>query len=140
MAAMKFPRAMILALMCGMCSLISSAQVPSAAPTCVERLVVPQYPISARSAGISSTVDVTVTWTEAGGVRWRIESAGPHFSPAVEDALRRSSFAQSCPGGPIKITFDFVVSASRRKTFRQEVVFQPPSRFQILTDLMELNP
>lgn len=140
MAAMKIPVAMTLALMCGWCFSISSAQEPSTIPTCVERLVIPQYPISARSAGRSSTVDVTLTWTETGKVHWRVESAGPHFSPAVEDALKRSRFAQSCPAGPAKITFDFVVSTSRRKTFRQEVVFHPPARFQIMTDLMELNP
>jgi TonB family protein len=139
MAAMRLSRAVALALLGG-CLSMSSAQVPSAAPTCIERLVIPQYPISARSAGISGLVDVALTWSESGKVQWRIESAAPHFGPAVEEALKRSKFAQSCRDGQVKITFDFVVSGSRRKTFRQEVVFLPPLRFQILTDLMELNP
>jgi hypothetical protein len=140
MAAMKIPRVVALALMSGGCFSRLSAQASPAAPNCVERLVIPQYPISARSAGISSAVDVVLTWIETGKVRWRIETAGPHFRPEVEEALRRSKFAQSCPDGPIKIVFDFVVSGSRRKTFKQEVVFLPPLRFQIRTDLMELNP
>jgi hypothetical protein len=140
MAGLKILRKVVLALISGGCLSLLSAQAPSGPLTCIERLVIPQYPVSARSAGISSTVEVVLMWIETGDVRWRIESAGPHFKPVVERALKKSTFVQSCPDGPIKITFEFVVSALREKTFRQEVVFLPPSRFQILTDLMELNP
>jgi len=69
-----------------------------------------------------------------------IESPKPHFDPAVREALKKSQFAQNCQGEVTEITFEFVVSTTRRSAFRQDVVFVPPSRFQILTDLMELNP
>ena len=58
MAAIKISKVLAVALMFGSCLSSLSAQAPSAAPACIERLVIPQYPISARSAGMSATVDV----------------------------------------------------------------------------------
>lgn len=129
-----------LALLCGALCSVLCAQTSNAPSACVEQLAIPQFPQSARSAGISETVNVVVTWANKSVVHWLIESKMPHFRPAVEVALKQSKFAESCPGGSLNITFDFSVSTSRRRVFKQEVTFMPPFRFRISTDLMELNP
>jgi len=117
------------------------AQHASFGPTlCIERLVIPEYPMSARAAGIAATVSVVVTWVQAGVIKWRIESPKPHFKAAVEKALGKSKFAEKCEGASAEITFEFLLRTPRRRMFKQDVVFVPPCRFQIWANLMELNP
>lgn len=85
----------------------------TAAMSCIERLVIPQYPPAARSAGISDTVRVVISWKDEGSPRWQIRSTKPHFVSAIEEALRRSTFAKNCARRETEITLEFRVTHRR---------------------------
>jgi hypothetical protein len=130
-----------LVFICGSCFAALCAEKIAARPdACIQALTIPQYPVAARSAGISGTVHVILRWNQEGIVGWQIDSPRQHFKLAVEKAIQGSRFVQGCQNESIEIVFEFLVSLPRRRVFKQEVVFMPPMRFLIRTNLMELNP
>jgi hypothetical protein len=142
MEAVNISRAIVLILCFGSSAyLVASAEQPAIEPeSCIERLLMPQYPVAARAAGISGVVNVVVTVNGIGGATWKINSEKAHFTSNVEEALEKSQFASRCQGKTIEIEFQFVVTPPRRSTIRQEVEFIPPLRFRIVTNLMTQNP
>jgi hypothetical protein len=106
---------------------------------CVERIQVPTYPPLARQARLSGSVVATVTLAADGGVEQVTTSARVQANQAargilakpVEDALRRSQFAEGCGKRSVVFVFEFLITGDSSDRQQQEVSYGYPNRFWI---------
>jgi outer membrane biosynthesis protein TonB len=116
---------------------------------CVERLQMPVYPPIADAARISGTLKATVTLDSDGSLRQPIvtdmgtasASAKRFFPPAVDEALRRSSFHKDCGGKSVTLVFTFVLGEDLDPNhLRQTVSYGYPNRFWITVPAKIMQP
>jgi hypothetical protein len=107
--------------------------------TCVERLELPSFPSIADSARVEAGVTAAVQLTQDGkvetvamGVGSGMEYAAKLFYPAVEKAMKASTFLPSCGGRTVHLAFDFPfpIRSETGETV-QTVRFKNPNRFEI---------
>jgi hypothetical protein len=100
--------------------------------SCVERLQMPLYPPLAAAARISGSVTATVLVASDGSIQTTFSSGThPLLSPAVDYALRASSFRKSCGVKSITLVFNFVLSEYYPDGRLQGVSFGYPNQFWI---------
>ncbi len=107
--------------------------------TCVERLELPSFPAIADSARVEAGVTAAVRLTQDGkvdtvsmGVGSGMEYAAKLFYPAVEKAMKASTFLPSCGGKTVHLAFEFPFpTRSETGETVQTVRFKNPNRFEI---------
>jgi hypothetical protein len=107
--------------------------------TCVERLELPSFPSIADSARVEAGVTAAVQLTQDGkietvsmGVGSGMEYAAKLFYPAVEKAMKASTFLPSCGGKTVHLAFEFPFpTRSETGETVQTVRFKNPNRFEI---------
>ena len=131
-----------------MFSALAFAQAISDDPanaSCIERLQVPVYPPLAKMARITETATVSVMLGPDAAIQSIssesvTQSRKAIFVPAVEKAIRASSFAPGCGGKTVKLVFHFVLGESAPSDHGQDVSFGYPNRFWISVPPQVLNP
>lgn len=108
--------------------------------TCIQVLVVPQFPIASRAAGIEGRAEVTLRWGPNGEFEPSIKASSKDFERVVAEALKKSLFSAECRSCTLKLVFEFEIDPERSHLLRQEVKFVPPLTFRVVANLMELNP
>ena len=106
---------------------------------CVERLELPSYPSIADSARVEAGVTAAVQLSEDAkvekvsmGVASGMEYAAKLFYPAVEKAMKASTFLPSCGGRTVQLAFEFPFpTRSETGETVQTVRFKNPNRFEI---------
>lgn len=113
---------------------------------CLERLHIPTYPALAAQARVAGTVHATVLIKADGAldsissaVEGNAKVAKGILAPAVESALKASSFAKSCGGKSINLVFDFVLGETVFPE-KQRVSFSYPNHFWIETTATVWQP
>jgi hypothetical protein len=126
-------------------SVLSACSKQSAAPTnddkmaCVDKLELPSFPAIADSARVEAGVSATVLLAKDGtvekvtmGPTTGLEYAAKLFYPAVEKAMKASTFQASCGGTTVVLAFDFPFPLrSESGETVQTVRFKTPNRFEI---------
>jgi hypothetical protein len=99
--------------------------------SCVERLQMPVYPKLAEAARISGTVNATVVVPSDGPVQMKV-AGHSILAPAVEKALRASTFRKACSGKSVTLVFKFVLADEfDPDKLPQRVSFGYPNQFWI---------
>jgi hypothetical protein len=98
--------------------------------SCIERLRLPVYPPLAAAARISGSVTATVVVASDGSVQTKM-AGHSILSPAVDYALRASSFRKSCGTKSVTLVFKFVLSDYHPDGRLQDVSFGYPNQFWI---------
>lgn len=107
---------------------------------CLERLRLPAYPKLADAARISGTVTATIALGAGGSIEKTVldmdaaskKTARELFPPAVEKALRASTFRNACSGKSVTLVFSFVLGEDLDPDkLPQTISFGYPNRFWI---------
>ena len=140
---MRLVAAFFLTSTVGLWSALAQSEVATESnANCVERLRMPAYPKLADQARIQGSVIANVTIAPDGSIQktavdimditslalWRKGI----FAPAVEDALRASTFRKSCSGKSVTLVFNFVIDQKLDPNgLPQSVSYEYPNRFII---------
>jgi outer membrane biosynthesis protein TonB len=116
--------------------------------SCIQRLVVPNYPALARAARIAADVTVSVViGHDSASHQITTQVEKPHggirrfFSERVEKAVRSSTFNHQCVGKTIELEFSFEPGNDMPiEGSKQTISFSYPNRFTITSTAMILNP
>jgi hypothetical protein len=107
----------------------------------------PVYPILAVQARISAIVTASVKLSVDGAIRGTdldfksaVTAAKGVIAPAVEKALRDSSFSRSCGGKTVRVVFNFELAGAADKISPQVVSFGYPNIFWISVPEMHWQP
>ncbi len=125
-------RLLLILALCSWPALAQTNQEAESNMSCVERLQMPLYPGLAAAARVSGSVTATVV-ISANSSNQTTFSSGSHklLSPAVDYALRASSFRKSCTGKSVILVFNFVLSDYYPDGKLQRVSFGYPNQFWI---------
>ena len=115
---------------------------------CIERLRMPAYPKLADAARISGTVTAIVVLTAGSSIEKTVlamdttsKTARELFPPAVEKALRASTFRNVCGGKSINLVFTFVLGEELDPNgLPQSISFGYPNRFRITAPAKVVQP
>jgi hypothetical protein len=134
------PPRWVLCLIAGALTLCAQPATESAANiSCVERLIVPNYPALANSARVAADVTVSVVIGEGSAThrittKWKNPTAKSNnfFSERVEKAVRSSTFNHQCIGRTIELVFSFELGMDMPvEGSKQTISFSYPNRFTI---------
>jgi hypothetical protein len=116
---------------------------------CVERLEIPTYPALPKQARIAGVLTTTLLLGPEASVEkitsdWNSQSTSGSkrenlFLPAVEKALRGSTFAKSCAGRKVNLVFNFVLSENPRLQATTSF-FGYPNQFWIAAPIPLVQP
>ena len=121
--------------LCSWPALAQTGQDAEANMSCVDRLQLPIYPGTAAMARISGSTTAKIAVASDGSVEVKV-SGHPLLSPAVDHALRASSFHKSCSGKSVTLVFNFVLSDYYPDGRVQDVSFGYPNQFWILPQIV----
>jgi hypothetical protein len=98
---------------------------------CVDRLEMPVYPPLANAARITGSVTATVVVASDGSLQ--TQAVGHKLlAPAVEKAIRASTFLVTCGGKSVRLVFNFVLAENLAPDkLSQRVSFGYPNQFWI---------
>jgi hypothetical protein len=114
--------------------------------SCIQRLIVPNYPALARQARIAADVTVSVVIghdSASHQVTTQVEKPRFRelFSERVEKAVRSSTFNHQCEGKTIELVFRFELGNEMPvEGSTQTVSFSYPNRFTITLAATIFNP
>ena len=143
------PRRWVLCLIAGVLALRAQPVTESGANiSCLDRLVVPNYPALAWSARIAADVTVSVViGHDSATHRITTQVEKPNgdikrlFSERVEKALRSSRFNHQCVGKTIELVFSFELGMDMPiEGSKQTVSFSYPNRFTITSTAVIVQP
>ena len=115
------------------------ATQPAGDISCIQRLIVPDYPALARMARIAADVTVSIVIGEGPAshqITTHVEKPKGDirqlFSDRVEKAVRSSTFNQQCVGKTIELLFSFELGDDMPvEGSKQTTSFSYPNRFTI---------
>jgi anti-sigma-K factor RskA len=124
-----------------MAAIVSAVQVSDSASAtpCVKRLLVPSYPLVARSSNSSATLSVDLKLNIDGTVQSQqfevIHDSKNRslFQGAIERAVKVSEFAPVCGGQTVRLTFRFKMGGA------DAVWFEYPGTYEITALPLPLN-
>jgi hypothetical protein len=96
--------------------------------SCIEFLPHPEYPLLARQARISGTVQAKITINDSALVKAQAEGH-PMLAHEVESFLARSVLPASCSGQTFEVLFTFAFKDPPQARASTTVTFQPPNQF-----------
>jgi hypothetical protein len=107
--------------------------------SCIQRLIVPNYPALANAARVAADVTVSVViGHDSASHQITIQVEKPRgdikrlFSERVEKAVRSSTFNHSCVGKTIELVFNFELGMDMPiEGSKQTISFSYPNRFNI---------
>jgi hypothetical protein len=136
------PLRWVLCLIAGVLAIRAQPATESGANiSCIERLIVPNYPALARSVRVAAVVRVSVVvGRDSASHQVNSQVEKPHgdimrlFSERVEKAVRSSTINHQCVGKTIELVFSFELGDDTPvEGSRQTVSFSYPNRFTITT-------
>ena len=129
----------VIGLICLSVGCAQRASTDSTDMACIERLDLPSYPSIADSARVEAGLSAAVKLAQDGKVETvsmtvtsGMEYAAKLFYPAVEKAMKASTFLPMCGGKTVHVAFDFPFpSRNDAGETVQTVRFRNPNRFEI---------
>src|SRR5712671_5636610 len=108
---------------------------------CVERILMPAYPILARQMQIEGTITASVVLSPQASVQLittEFASKTPKVTGSlirtVEDAIRGAVFRVACGGKTVSLIFDFKISGVPAESPKQSAAFGYPNKFWVVTE------
>jgi hypothetical protein len=116
--------------------------------SCIQRLIVPNYPALANAARIAADVTVSVVIghdSASHQITAQVEKTHGDirqlFSERVEKAVRSSTFNHQCVGKTIELVFSFERGNDMPiEGSKQTISFSYPNRFTITSTAVIMNP
>ena len=142
------PLPWIVCLFAGVLTLLGQPATESATnASCLERIIVPNYPALANSARIAADVAVSVVIgrnSASHQITTQVEKPDGLrrlFSERVEKAIRSSAFNNQCVGKTLELVFSFELgNESSVEGSKQTISFSYPNRFTITSTAVIVNP
>jgi hypothetical protein len=143
------PLRLVLCSIAGALTLCAQPAAESGADiSCIERLIVPNYPALAKQASLAADVTVSVVMGHDSAthrITTQVEETHGNikqlFSERVEKAVRSSTFNYQCVGRTIELVFSFEPGLDMPVDgSKQTVSFSYPSRFTITGTATIMQP
>jgi hypothetical protein len=147
---LQMPLRWVLCLIAGVVTLHAQPATESGGDiSCIQRLIVPNYPALARSARVAADVTVSVvighdsashqiTTQSVEKPRGALRQL---FSERVEKAVRSSTFSHQCVGRTIELVFSFELGMDMPvEGSKQTISFSYPNRFTITSTATIMQP
>ena len=146
---LHMPLRWVLCLIAGVLTLHAQPATESGGDiSCIQRLIVPNYPALPRQARIAADVTVSVViGHDSASHRITTQVEKPHgdirrlFSERVEKAVRSSTFNHQCVGKTIELVFSFEPGDDMPiEGSKQTISFSYPNRFTISSTAVIMDP